>query len=159
MDARYLALAAALLLSGALAPAASAQTQPVAPDVRNLDVTPPAFKALATGGPVILTGGGLVEFDLRDGAQVTFTFRTVKIGKRIGRSCKPGKAKTKKKRCEILGPVPGSMLYVAFSGHNEFRFSGRIDNTLTLKPGTYRLVAKATGTAARSSFTTFKIIK
>ena len=50
------------------------------------------------------------------------------------------------------------MLYEALTGHNEFRFSGRFDNT-TLKPGTYRLVAKAAGTAPRSSFTTFKIVK
>ena len=162
MDARSLPFRAlpfiaviAITLTGVLAPAVSAG---VAPDVRNLEVKPASFKALATGGPVSLKGGGLVAFDLRDGAQVTFTFRSVKSGRREGGKCKPGTAKSVKKRCEILGPVPGTMLYVAFSGHNEFRFSGRLD-TGQLKPGSYRLVAKAAGTAARSSFTTFKIIK
>lgn len=156
MDARLLTLTAVLASTAVLAPTVAAEQ--VAPDVRNLKVTPTAFKALSEGGPVTLEGGGMVAFDLRDGARVTFTFRSVKSGRREGGKCRPGKAKSVKKRCDLLGPVPGTMLYVAFSGHNEFRFSGRLD-TGTLKPGTYRLVAKAAGTAARSSYTTFKIIK
>ena len=155
MDARLVSLIAAVALTGALAPAVNAA---VAPDVRNLEVTPQSFKAAKEGPPVVQKGGGLVEFDLRDGARITFTLRTVKSGKREGGKCKPGKAKTTKKRCDLLGTVPGTMLYEALTGHNEFRFSGRFDNT-TLKPGTYRLVAKAAGTAPRSSFTTFKIVK
>ncbi len=158
MDARLLALTAAAGLSGALALAGPAQGVQVAPDVKNLVVTPIAFKALPDGPPVVSKGGGLVAFDLRDGARVTFTFRSVKYGKRVGGVCKPGKATKKQKRCEILGAVPGTMLYVAFSGHNEFRFSGRPEGQ-PLKPGTYRLVAKAVGTAARSSSTIFKILK
>lgn len=158
MDARLLALAAAVAASGAFASASPAQMQQVAPDVKNLKLTPVAFKPLASGGPVIVKGGALVAFDLRDGAQVTFTFRSVSYGKKAGGSCKPGKARTKTKRCEILTVVPGSMLYVAFSGHNEFRFSGRPDSQ-PLRPGTYRLVGKASGTAARSSSVVFKILK
>ena len=156
MDARYLPILAAAALTGALAPAVGAQQ--VAPDVRNFEITPKSFKALSEGGPVALKGGGLVEFDLRDGARVTFTLRKVTIGHREGKKCKPGKAKSAKKRCEILKVVPGTMLYEAFSGHNEFRFSGRFDNK-TLKPGSYRFVAKAAGNAARSSAAGFKIIK
>ena len=89
---------------------------------------------------------------------MTFTFRKVTSGRREGGKCKPGKAKSKAKRCEIVTTIPGQLLFEGISGDNEFRFSGRIDNA-ALKPGTYRLVAKAEGTAARSSFTTFKIIK
>ena len=158
MNARLFALAAVAVAAGTFAPTSVAQLQQVAPDVKNLKITPVAFKPLAEGGPVIVKGGALVAFDLRDGAQVTFTFRSVKYGKKVGGTCKPGTARTKKKRCEILTTVPGSMLYVAFSGHNEFRFSGRPDSR-PLKVGTYRLVGKAAGTAARSSSTLFKIIK
>lgn len=156
MDARLTSFVVALASTAVLAPAVSAEQ--VAPDVRNLKVTPTAFKALGEGGPVTLKGGGMVAFDLRDGARVTFTFRTITNGRREGGKCKRGKAKSVKKRCQILGPVPGSMLYVGISGRNELRFSGRLDGG-TLKPGTYRLIAKAAGTAARSSATTFKIIK
>jgi hypothetical protein len=151
-----LLIAVTALLCAALVPVVRAAT--VAPDVKNLAITPKAFKAQKDGGPVAIKGGGLVEFDLRDGARITFTFRTVKIGHREGGKCKPGKPKSVKKQCEILGPQPGTMLYEAFSGHNEFRFSGKVDNAV-LAPGTYRLFAKAAGTAPRSSSAPFKIIR
>jgi hypothetical protein len=156
MEARLLALTAAVSVTAAISPAVAGAA--VAPDVRNLEVTPKSFKAKADGSPVVTSGGGLVAFDLRDGARITFTFKSVKFGKREGGKCKPGKAKTAKKRCEIHKAVPGNLLYEAITGPNEFRFSGRVDNT-TLKPGTYRLFAKAAGTAPRTSSTTFKIIK
>ena len=48
--------------------------------------------------------------------------------------------------------VPGGFKLIGISGPNEFRFSGRIGDK-TLAPGSYRLVAKAQGTAGRSSYT------
>ena len=54
--------------------------------------------------------------------------------------------------------MPGGFTFVGISGSNEFRLSGRI-NGKPMAPGVYRLVAKAEGTAARSSYTRFKIFK
>jgi hypothetical protein len=146
----------AVLLVGAAA--ASAQIPQVAPDVEKLTFKPPAFKALKSGSSVVVSGGSLVTFRLDNAARVTFTFRKVTSGRRIGGKCRPGTAKSKRKRCEIVTTIPGQLLFVGISGDNEFRFSGRLENA-ALKPGTYRLVGKADGTAARSSYTTFKIIK
>ena len=159
MDARILSLIACRGADrGALAPAAAAQQ--VAPDVRNLEIAPKSFKALERGRPRRRSrAAALVEFDLRDGAQVTFTFRSVKSGRREGGKCKPGKAKSAKKRCEIVTTVPGHDALRRDSPATTSSASRGASTTATLKPGTYRLVAKAAGTAARSSFTTFKIIK
>ena len=54
--------------------------------------------------------------------------------------------------------LPGGFKLIGISGDNEFRFSGRLAGK-TLAPGRYRLIAKAEGTAARSSFVRFKITK
>ena len=52
--------------------------------------------------------------------------------------------------------VPGSFTLVGIPGTNTINFSGRIGDA-KLKPGDYRLTAKARGLAARSSYTTFTI--
>jgi hypothetical protein len=156
--ARRVLLIAMLALPLIGAPAASAQIQQVAPDVEQLTFKPAAFKALATGPSVVVTGGSLVTFHLDNGARVTFTVRRVTNGRRVGGKCRPGKAKSKAKRCQIITKIPGQMVLVGISGDNEFRFSGRLENA-ALKVGTYRLLGKAEGLAARSNYTTFKIIK
>ena len=158
MEAKRVSLIAvlAVLLFGASA--ASAQIQQVAPDVEQMTFKPVAFKALTSGPSVVTSGGALVTFHLDNAARVTFTFRKVTTGRRVGGKCRPGKAKSKTKRCQLVTTIPGQLLFVGISGDNEFRFSGRVENA-ALKPGTYRLVGKADGTAARSSYTTFKIIK
>jgi len=151
-------IAAAALAAVALVPA-SASAQKVAPDIKDLEVTPVAFKALATGGPVVLSGGALVEFEIADSVDVRFTVRQEKTGKRSGGKCVAGKPKSKAATCTRTVSVPGDFLLVGIPGKNEFRFSGRLDDK-KLAPGRYRLVAKsAEGTAARSSYTRFKIVK
>lgn len=151
-------LAAGALVVAALVPA-SASAQKVAPDINKLEVTPVAFRALDAGGPVVLSGGALVRFEITDGVFVRFTFRQEKTGRRSGGKCVAGKPKSKRATCTRTVEVPGSFTLVGFSGQNEFRFSGRVDDK-KLAPGRYRLVGKAAeGTAARSSYTRFKIIK
>lgn len=151
-------LAAGALAVAALVPA-SASAQKVAPDIKKLKVTPAAFKALATGGPVVLSGGALVSFEITDSVDVRFTFRQEKTGKRSGGKCVAGKPKSKAATCTRTVEVPGGFTIVGIPGQNEFRFSGRVSDK-RLTPGRYRLVGKSTeGTAARSSYTRFKIVK
>jgi uncharacterized low-complexity protein len=157
MVRRTALIAAAAVSAAAIAPA-SASAQQVAPDVTKLKVTPAAFKPLATGGPVVLSGGTVVSFEILNGANVAFSVKQEKTGKRAGGKCVAGKAKTKKGRCTRTTDVPGGFTLVGISGPNEFRFSGRIADK-ALAPGKYRLVAKAEGTAARSSFARFSVIK
>jgi hypothetical protein len=151
-------LAAAALAAVALVPA-SASAQKVAPDIKDLKVTPVAFKALATGGPVVLSGGALVSYEIADSVDVRFTVKQEKTGKRSGGKCVAGKPKSKPATCTRTVDVPGGFTIVGIPGMNEFRFSGRISDK-KLAPGRYRLVGKsAEGTAARSSYTRFKIVK
>lgn len=153
-------LIAAALAATILVPASASAAQ-VAPDVKQLEITPAAFKPLGTGGPVVLSGGALVTFSIFDGAKVDFIVKAEKTGRRSGGACVPGKPKKTKKKsgaCWRTVAVPGAFKLVGISGENEFRFSGRIGDK-TLVPGRYRLIAKAEGTAARSSFARFNIIK
>jgi len=154
---RRTSLLVAALAATAIAPAV-ASAERVAPDVKKLKVQPAAFTPLATGAPVVVGGGALVTFTIFDGANVDFSVKAEKTGKRSGSKCIAGKAKTKKKACTRTTDVPGGFTFIGISGDNEFRFSGRMADK-TLAPGIYRLVAKAQGTAGRSSYTRFKILK
>ena len=151
-------LLAAGVLAAVLVPVSAASAEKVAPDVTKLQVAPVKFKALATGNSVVLTGGALVSFNIIDGAYVDFAVKAEKAGKRVGGTCVVGKAKTKKGACVRTVAIPGGFKLIGISGDNEFNFSGRVGDT-TLAPGAYRLIAKAEGTAARSSFVSFKITK
>lgn len=151
-------LTAALLALAALPAAAHAGIPTIAPDVTKLTVTPAKFKALTTGGPVVQAGGAKVTFTTVDSTNVNFTVKAEKPGKRAGSSCVAGKPKKKGKACVRTVDVPGGFKLITLSGPNEFQFSGRIGTT-PLAPGAYRLVAKADGQAARSSYARFTILK
>lgn len=158
MISRNSLLAAGVVAAAALVPASAASAAQVAPDVKQLKVTPTTFKALPTGNSVVLSGGGLVTFSILNGAHVNFSVKTEKAGKKVGGKCVAGKAKTKKATCIRTAAVPGGFELIGISGPNEFNFSGRIADK-ALAPGSYRLVAKAQGTAGRTSYTSFKIKK
>lgn len=166
MNAKRLSLAAAALSVLVAAPA-GAQTDlppttkpPVveqfAPDVKNLRFTPDKFRPLPKGFAVVTKGGTLVRFRIEDGARVTFRFRKLSDGKRVGGKCMPGKAKAKKRRCTRTRTIPGVIHLQGIFGDNDFRFSGRLVGK-ALTPGRYKVAAKAEGLAARSSYAYFKI--
>jgi hypothetical protein len=143
----------------ALPSTAGAQVQQVAPDVEQLKVTPAAFKAAASGPDVVTSGGARVSFRLNGGANVRFSLKAEQAGRKQGSRCVAGKTKNKKKQCFRTADIAGSFLYPGLSGDNDgLRISGRWAG-VTLKPGRYRIVAKAEGLAARSSFARFTIVK
>jgi len=156
MDARRTLIATALITAGLVAPA-GAQVPQIAPDVTKLAVTPKAFKALRSGGPIVASGGAVISFNLDEGANVDFRVSALKPGRRGATGCVPGTPKTAKQRCTRSVRIPGGFKLIGISGDNTVNFSGRI-GTAALKPGTYRLIAKAEGQAARSFSTTFKIV-
>ncbi len=102
-------------------------------------------------------GGALVTFTLDDGANVDFRVSALKPGRRGATGCVPGTPKTARQRCTRSVRIPGGFTLIGISGSNEMNFSGRIGDA-ALKPGSYRLIAKAQGQAARSFQTTFKIV-
>jgi hypothetical protein len=159
MDARRLSLGfLAVLISAALPTAAAAQVQQVAPDVEQLKVTPSAFKAAKSGPDVVTRGGALVSFSLNGGANVRFSLKAEQAGRRQGSRCVAGRTTNRKKACVRTLDIAGSFLFPGISGDNDLRISGRWAG-VTLKPGRYRIVAKAEGLAARSSFARFTIVR
>jgi len=157
MDPRR-AFAAAALIAAAMAAPALAQIPQIAPDVTNLAITPKAFKAARSGGPVAAKGGALITFKLDSGANVDFRVSALKPGRRGAAGCVKGTPKTKRQACTRRVPIPGGFTLIGISGSNEIRFSGRI-GAAALKPDAYLLIAKAEGQAARSFSTPFKIVK
>jgi hypothetical protein len=157
MDARRTLIATALLSVGLVTPALASIPQ-IAPDVVGLTVTPRAFRALPSGGPVAATGGALVTFTLDTGATVDFRVSALKPGRLGATGCVKGTPKTKAQACQRSVRIPGGFKLIGIPGKNSLQFSGRIGAS-ALKPDSYRLIAKAEGQAGRSFFTTFKIIR
>lgn len=162
MDARRLVPVLASALTFAVLPAAAgAQVQEVAPDVKDLKIKPAKFKAATTGSVVVDKGGALVTFSLSGGAPVRFSLKRESNGRKQGGKCAVGKPKSAKQKCTRLTALPGFFRLPGIAGPgNEVRLSGRWGDVLvTLKPGRYRLMAKAEGLAARTSSVRFTIIK
>lgn len=159
MDARRLIPVLMSALGLAVLPAAAgAQVQEVAPDVKDLKIKPAKFKPTGTGAVVVEKGGALVTFTLSGGAPVRFSLKRETNGKRQGGRCAAGKPKSKKQTCTRTSNIPGFFRLPGIAGPNELRISGWWGETLAkLKPGRYRLVAKAEGLAARSSYARFTI--
>ncbi len=152
------ALLAVALFAVGLVSVTTASAARVAPDVTKLAIAPTSFKALATGNAIVQTGGAAVTFNIADGAYVDFAIKSEKTGKRAGGKCVAGTPTKKAPSCTRTVALPGDFKLIGISGDNSFRFSGRLADK-KLAPGRYRLIAKAEGTAARSSFVRFKITK
>ena len=99
-----------------------------------------------------------MTFNILNGAHVNFSVKTEKAGKRSAASASPARPRPRRSRAPARAAVPGDFELIGISGPNEFHFSGRIADK-TLAPGSYRLVAKAQGTAGRTSYMRFKITK
>ncbi len=156
MPLRHTILVAALLAPALLASSAVAQIEDPAPDVRDLKVTPRAFRALPTGNSIVTAGGARVTYSLDTGSNVEFHVQSLRSGRRVAGRCVPGKPTKKRRRCTIRTELPGSFVIIGIPGTNDLRFSGRLAGA-ALKPGDYRLTARATGLAPRTSAARFTI--
>lgn len=147
--------------SDALAEAAGAGIVSVIsplPVLTDLDVSPISFEARRTG-PAITSNypSTSISFRLNTNAQVRFTVKARRSGRRVGSSCRrPTRALRGRRVCARYVTVRGSFTVDATSGYNSLRFSGRLSGR-RLALGRYRLYAaprNATGAGAtlRQSF-------
>jgi streptogramin lyase len=126
----------------------------LAPAVLKLKVTPNAFRR-GTRPPALTTArtGSQLRFTLTKPATVRFTFAKATVGRKVGSSCvKRTRQNAKRKRCVYHTPVRGSLSVKATTaGDQRVRFEGRISARQALRPGRYRVTARAIGADGATS--------
>jgi hypothetical protein len=128
-----------------------------APTLTGLRVTPSRF-SLGTGGPRLAAAGARIRFVLNLAASVRFSFARATAGHRVGRACRPGRSRNRRKRCTVFVSAGGFSLDER-AGDDSVAFSGRLSSRRALAPGAYRLGAQAfaNGQASRSAQTSFTL--
>jgi DNA-binding beta-propeller fold protein YncE len=131
-----------------------------APAIRGLQIAPSAFLAASRGASIARAGrtahagrtgqakhagaptGARIGYTDSAAASTTFTVLARVISRRGGRGCKArSHRRTRRRPSGCVRYVSlGSFTHVDLAGHNELRFSGRLDGH-ALAPGRYRLQA------------------
>lgn len=120
------------------------------PRVTGLRVSPKTFRAAAKGGSITSAVppkvGARVSYSISKAGKVRFTVERVAEGRLSGGRCfRPTADNSSGRSCTRYVALLGSFGQTAMQGGNRFRFTGRLRRR-QLAPGTYRLVATATGT-------------
>jgi len=131
---------------------------PVEPRLESLKLRPRSFATVNAGGAILSKArrapvGTTVTYSLSVAASPSFTVERKGRGRKVGKACKkqtPGNRD--RKPCPIFRPVKGSFIHTGAAGANSFRFTGRPGGK-ALKPGAYRLVARAGSSSLRTGFT------
>jgi hypothetical protein len=129
-----------------------------APALTSLSVSPRSFRARSAGEAIVSRArrgkraGATVRYGLTAVASVGFTVERALMGRRVGGRCrKQTTANRGRKRCTRFRAIRGTFSLQGVTGANAFRFSGRLGGR-ALKPGRYRLVAKAGASVKRAGF-------
>jgi hypothetical protein len=132
------------------------------PLMTDLDVSPLSFAARRIG-PAITSNypNTSVSYRLNTNAEVRFTVKARRAGRRVGASCrKPTRALRNRASCARYVKVRGSFSHSGTPGTNYLRFSGRLSGR-SLPLGRYRLYAEprnSTG-VGRTLKQSFRIIR
>ena len=144
----------------------TAAPAPTPPAIRQLRITPGAFRAARRGRGLAGRTGARVSFKLSAAAYIDFTVERAQPGHMVGRRCVPGISHAHEHRdCTTYTALRGHFGYpksgYAPAGAGAFRFTGRLADA-TLKPSTYRLAAVATtpkgmkSSVVRAAFTVIR---
>jgi CSLREA domain-containing protein len=87
--------------------------------------------------------GTRFSFTLNEAATVTLTFTQAGHGRRLSGKCRTQTAKNRKKPSCVLTLTRGTIKLAGRSGKNSVRFTGRLSNRHTLKPGKYSVTITA----------------
>jgi len=147
-----------MALGGAGAGGAGAGGQSLAPDRRAPlftipTLSPATFRAFTRGASIAVQRGTTVTYRLDEPARVTFT---VQQRRHLSRVCRRRLAAHRSRhrtgtRCRRWISLRGRFSRASTAGVNSFRFTGRLRGR-ALRPGYYRLVARATdGAGNRTS--------
>lgn len=117
-------------------------------NLSRLAVTPRAFRALTTGGPLAASGGTLVSFTLAQSARVTVSVERPRVGRTVrGRCVAPRPKNLSAARCTRWVRVGTRLGISGANGVNTLHLSGRAAGR-KLPPGSYRLVVQPVGQPA-----------
>ena len=95
--------------------------------------------------------GTRVSYTLSEPATVRFTVERAAKGRRVQGKCrKPTRKNRRRKRCVRYRGLRGSFEHSGQAGRNSFKFTGRLRGR-KLRPGRYRLVARARDAAGNKS--------
>ena len=122
-----------------------------APVIRDLTVSPRRFVAARRGGSVAAAAGAKVSYRSSEAGRTTFKVKRAAPGRRVGGKCvAPTRRNRSARPCTRYVLMRGSFTRAARNGANSFRFTGRLVGK-TLRPGKYRLVARAKDAAGNLS--------
>jgi hypothetical protein len=121
----------------------------------HLRLAPASFRTAPTGSSTTRAAarrsGTRVRYDLSAAASVRFGVQRAVSGRRAGAGCaKRTNANRRRKTCTRYLPLAGAFTRERAAGADAFTFTGRIA-AHRLRPGRYRLVAKATAGPRRDS--------
>lgn len=154
----YVSVSDTAALQAALAKASAAR-------VRSLRVSPRRFAAAVSGdtvGKVTPRKGAHVLYRVSESAQVRFTVRRAREGRRVRGECRKRTAENRRaRRCTRYVRLRGPMVLEAVQGENRFGFRGRWGGK-RLRPGRYKLIARAidaSGIPGRAKVARFTIVR
>jgi hypothetical protein len=125
----------------------------VAPRFLSLALARTAFAAFSFGPSVrpARARGTRVSYRLSEAAMASFRVQRALAGRRVrGRCVRPTRANRGKRHCTRYRALRGGFTHKGTAGPDRFRFSGRLRGR-RLRPGRYRLVARATDAAGNKS--------
>ena len=129
----------------------TAATAPVdtLPALGNLKAKPKKFKPKPKG-KAKGKFGTTFRYTVTEAASVRFRFERKKVGRLVGKKCKPATAKNKaKKKCPLFKPV-GNRTQAAKAGANKLKWNGNLKGK-PLPAGSYRATVVATDKAGGRS--------
>jgi von Willebrand factor type A domain-containing protein len=154
----YVSVSDTAALHAALAEASAAR-------VTSLSVSPRGFAAAvkgATVGKVTPRKGAHVLYTVSESAQVRFTVRRARVGRRVRGECRKRTAENRRaRRCTRYVRLRGHIVLEAVQGENRFGFRGRWGGK-TLRPGRYKLIATAidaSGILGKAKVARFRIVR
>lgn len=130
---------------------------PVEPRLEALSLRPTKFAAANIGGAVLSRArkapvGTTVAYRLSAATAVSFAVERKSVGRRVGKACKKqNRGNRDRKPCPRFKPM-GGFPHTGSAGENSFKFTGRLRGR-ALKPGAYRLVARAGTSSQQAMFT------
>ena len=134
----------------------------VAPAITRLGLSPTAFRAAPSGPALAALAGARLSLALSEAATVTFRVVRPTAGRQVAGHCRrPTVRNADRPRCSRWTPLRGRTVRSLPAGQTALRYRGRLAGR-TLRPGRYRLVARARDAAdnlSRQRSATFFVLE
>ena len=140
------------------------QTMTVETDPLKIDdlaVQPRRFR-IGSELPQVAAVGGVISFSLNGDARATLKFFRKQPGRRVRGKCKPVTRENRDNRHCTRLVLKGRFAYDAEAGNQRITFEGPLSETKKLRPGRYKLVARAkheSGAKSNKASAKFRLLR